>query len=56
MKITFDEFKVLSHCNGMTDIHTIMEETGMSNLKVLLTIKKYQKRGKMRIKYTIDSQ
>ncbi|MBD3229072.1 MAG: hypothetical protein GF329_12865 [Candidatus Lokiarchaeota archaeon] len=56
MKITFDDFKILSFCNGMTDIKTIMKETGMSKLKVLMILKKYQKRGKMRIKYTIGAK
>lgn len=54
MKLRMEEYKVLYYCNGLNDINTIKEKTNMSNLKVLMTIKKFEKKGKMRIKHMIS--
>ncbi|MBD3229302.1 MAG: hypothetical protein GF329_14050 [Candidatus Lokiarchaeota archaeon] len=54
MKTTFDEYKVLYHCDGETDIGKISERTGLSILEILLTVNKYIRKGKIRLKYSID--
>jgi len=54
MKVTLEEYRILSHCNGFNDLMKIKEKTGLSSLQILLIIKKYAKKGMVRIKYKIN--
>ncbi|MHA1311312.1 MAG: hypothetical protein ACTSQO_10335 [Candidatus Helarchaeota archaeon] len=54
MKITMVDYKVLYHCNGLNDISAIREKTGLSDLEILMIIRKFVKKGKIRIKYSLS--
>ena len=56
MRVSFDDYKVLYYCNGLTDIDTIIKKTGFPNLKVIMTINKFSKKGKMKVKYIINME
>ncbi|MHA1269764.1 MAG: hypothetical protein ACTSPY_08280 [Candidatus Helarchaeota archaeon] len=54
MKISMEDYKILYYCNGLNDLNLIREKTGFPNLKIMMILKKYVKKGKIRIKYSIN--
>ena len=53
MKLSLNEYRILIHCDGFHDISEIQEMTGLPRLLILKTIRKYAKKGKIRMKCSI---